>query len=92
MRLDIVRTDVVTTRTHHLLARVRIQVYSGRGQGPLTVDVSTIRQVTDARGHDSTEAYVHEDGERGAWKLLTPHSEMEVLKALANIEPGRRAR
>lgn len=82
MEVNIARTDVLTTRIYHLRGCVRIQVYSLRGLGPETVDVQTIRQVVDARGRESTEAYVPEEAGAGHWRPLTPGSEHEFLEAL----------
>lgn len=84
MQLDIARMDILTTRIYHVRGRVRVQVYSLRGLGPQDVDVQTIRQVVDARGHESTEAYVPEDGGAGHWRPLTPGSKHEFLEALLN--------
>lgn len=80
--------DILTTRIYHLRGRARVQVYSGRGHGILTVDVQAIRQVVDAGGHEATEAYVDEEGGTGEWKMLTPGSEREVLEALMRSSPG----
>lgn len=90
MNLDIARVDVTTTRIYHVRGRARVQVYTGRGHGPMDVDVQTIRQVTDALGHERMEAYVAEEAGAGAWRLLTPGSEHEVLEALLRVTPPAR--
>lgn len=82
MEFKIARVDILTTRIYHLHGHVRVQVYSLRGLGPQTADVQTVRQVVDARGRESTEAYVSEEGGAGHWHQLTPGSEHEFLEAL----------
>lgn len=81
MQLDVARVDILTTRIYHLRRPAQVQVYSGRGKGPQTVDVQAVRQVVDTRGHETTEAYVS-DGPAGEWRLLTPGSEHVFLEAL----------